>query len=410
MDEASRVARQYEAFAYPEPVDDLEVHIASGYSEIGDPKRHHALIWPEGRPPRPLRILAAGCGTMQAAYLALTQRDCEVVGVDQSSASLAHERFLQERHGLSNLHLYQGDLLDIHRLGQRFDHIVCTGVLHHLSDPDAGLRALAGVLEPKGTMLLMVYGSTARAGVYLLQDALRRLKVPQTASGVAFARRIVAQLPERHHVRSYVEAAAELKHDAAFVDTFLHPQDRAYTVPELLDLLARNGMAWQAWIDNALYYPDAALRHFDADIQAAVAQLPEPEQWAVVEMLTQRLGMHICLVRHAAPARRRIPDFEADDWPSLVPHRSPDLRALPKIGWPTASARYALGPQTLELGTIEAALLDATNGERSLNDLLSLPFLAEISPLARAERGRQFFSRLWRMGYLMFTRPRPAGV
>lgn len=407
MDEASRVGQQYEAFAYPEPVDDLEAHIASGYSEIGDPSRYGALIWPEGRPARPLRILAAGCGTMQAAYLAMTQPDCKVVGVDPSGASLAHERFLQQRHALSNLHLYQGDLLDIHRLGQRFDHIVCTGVLHHLGDPDAGLRALASVLEPTGTMLLMLYGSTARAGVYMLQDALRRLQLPQTASGVAFARRIVAQLPQRHHVRSYIEAAAELKHDAAFVDTFLHPQDRAYTVPELLDFLARNGMAWQAWIDNALYYPDAALRHFDADIQAAVAQLAEVEQWAVVEMLTQRLGMHVCLVRHAAPKRRRVPDFEADDWTALVPHRSAELRRLPGIGWPTADVRYALGAQTLDLGSIEAALLDAANGERSLGDLLSLPILSEISPPERAERGRRFFLRLWRMGYLMFTRPLP---
>ena len=57
-------------------------------------------------------------------------------------------------------------------LGRRFDHVVCTGVLHHLPDPDAGLRALRDVLAPGGALHLMVYAPYGRAGVYMLQDVL----------------------------------------------------------------------------------------------------------------------------------------------------------------------------------------------------------------------------------------------
>ena len=282
MDDVSRmVARQYEAYAYPEPFPDLAAKVAAGYFELGDPSRYGPLIWPEGRPRKRLRILSAGCGTVQAAYLAFTNRDCEVVGVDLSAASLGHERYLQDRHALSNLHLYQGDLRDAGRLGQTFDYIVCSGVLHHLADPDAGLRALTGVLAPDGAILLMVYGATARAGVYMVQDALRRLRVPQTTEGVTFARHLLEQLPDHHYVRWYLSGAAELKHDAALVDTFLHPQDRAYTVPQLLEFLARNGLALQGWIDNGNYFPDAALAGFEPEIRDAVAALPESDQWAV---------------------------------------------------------------------------------------------------------------------------------
>jgi SAM-dependent methyltransferase len=409
MDDVSKmVARQYEAYAYPEPFPDLAAQVAGGYFELGDPSRYGPLIWPEGRPRERLRILSAGCGTVQAAYLAFTNRDCEVVGVDLSAASLGHERYLQDRHGLTNLSLYQGDLRDVGRIGRTFDYIVCSGVLHHLADPDAGLRALAGVLAPDGAVLLMVYGATARAGVYMVQDALRRLHVPQTAEGVAFGRHLLEQLPDHHYVRWYLSGATELKHDTAFVDTFLHPQDRAYTVPQLLDFLARNGLALHGWVDNAYYFPDAALARFQPEVRDAVAALPEPEQWAVVEMLTLRMGMHVCVARPApASSPARAADFGAADWDLQVAHWAPGLQRLRAPG-PFLPAQYRRGPNTIDLGANEAALLDAADGTRTLRELLAMPFLAQIQPAERELRGRRFFGQLWRMGHLMFSRPGPA--
>ena len=54
-----------------------------------------------------------------------------------------------------------------------FDQIVCTGVLHHLADPDVGLSALRSVLKPDGAMQLMVYAPYGRTGIYMLQDILQ---------------------------------------------------------------------------------------------------------------------------------------------------------------------------------------------------------------------------------------------
>src|SRR6476659_7129338 len=134
-DVSNLVARQYEAFAYPEPFADLKAEIAKGYYQVGDPSIYGPVLWPRGRPQRRLKILVAGCGTIQAAYSAFMNPEDEVVGIDLSEASLAHERFLQEKHGLSNLRLFKGNLLDVGSLGERFDVILCTGVLHHMADP-----------------------------------------------------------------------------------------------------------------------------------------------------------------------------------------------------------------------------------------------------------------------------------
>ena len=208
-------------------------------------------------------------------------------------------------------------------LERQFDVILCTGVLHHLADPAAGLAALRGVLAPDGVMVLMLYGQTVRTGVYMLQDAFRRIGIEQSTEGVAEVRRILGELPARHYAQDYVRAAAELKDDAAVVDTFLHPQDRAYTVPQLLELVEGAGLVFQNWVDNFPYWRNGAWGP-DTAIAAAVDPLPPREHWAAVEMLSLAAGMHAFTVRHCG-AELAIVDFDATDWRGFVPHPSPGL-------------------------------------------------------------------------------------
>jgi hypothetical protein len=106
-DVSTLVARQYEAFAYPEPFADLAEEIRKGYYQVGDPALYGPVLWPRGKPERPLKILAAGCGTIQAAYTAYMNPEDKVFGIDLSEASLAHERFLQQHHNLQNLKLFK---------------------------------------------------------------------------------------------------------------------------------------------------------------------------------------------------------------------------------------------------------------------------------------------------------------
>ncbi len=86
---------------------------------------------------------------MQAAHYAVRWPRARVVGIDLSATSIAHSRELQRKYGLENLELRQLPIERAGELGESFDYVVCTGVLHHLSDPDAGLRALRDVLRPR---------------------------------------------------------------------------------------------------------------------------------------------------------------------------------------------------------------------------------------------------------------------
>ena len=51
------------------------------------------------------------------------------------------------------------DVLDVRELGERFDVVLCFGILHRVTDPTALLHALADVLAPGGEILLETYGS-----------------------------------------------------------------------------------------------------------------------------------------------------------------------------------------------------------------------------------------------------------
>lgn len=396
-DVTAKVARQYTDYSYPKPVEDIAAAIKDGLIELVDPSAYGPIYWPEG-PPRPdLAILVAGCGTQQAAITAFKNPGAKVVGVDLSEASLGHQRYLRGKHGLGNLQLYQGDLCHVGAIGQDFDLIISTGVLHHLPDPSRGLSALASVLRPEGVMGLMVYGAAGRAGVYMLQDAFRRMGLGQSEVDVARVRRVLETLPSLHPAQTYIKNAAELAEDTAIVDTFLHPQDRAYTVPQLLQWLDDSGLALQTWAQNQFYYPEALI---ETAAREAIQALPDQEQWAIVEGLLGVPGNHIFVATRKGEERRI--DFAGDD---LFGYR-PRLRQEAGVveSRPDGGGTLGLWGIRYDLGPAELAATGLIDGQRTLAEIISNPAFAHAAPTERLEFGRKLTERLWKLGVLMLQR------
>jgi 2-polyprenyl-3-methyl-5-hydroxy-6-metoxy-1,4-benzoquinol methylase len=253
-DLADEVRAFYEGHPYPAPISNLDRH----RDLYRNPDRRRALsllLWPTEKPRENREILVAGCGTSQAAIHALREPGARVTAIDISETSLRCTRDLQRRYGLRNLTLHRLAIEQVQELGQIFDQIVCTGVLHHLPDPDTGLQSLRSVLAAHGAMHLMVYAAYGRAGIYMMQEFCRLLGVGVTEAELRDLGATIAALSSDHPIAGVARRATDFRRPDALADALLHPQDRAYTVPQLYSWLERCGLSFGRWFEQAPYLP-----------------------------------------------------------------------------------------------------------------------------------------------------------
>ena len=395
------VRKQYEAYSYPPPIEDAADFIRKWGPLTCDPKFAGVQLWPEGRPRQDLRILCAGCGSSQAPLIALNNPNCAVLGIDLSETSLAHSRRLRDRHHLANLELRQMSLLDIGKLNRSFDLIISTGVLHHLPDPDAGLKALANVLDPSGSMAIMLYGKAGRAGVYLLQDTLRRLGAGPDAEGLRTARELLKFVPSHHHLISTTgKLPNDLADDAGIVDMLLHPQDRAYAVPEIMELIEAAGLSFFGWNDNALYCAD---RFLSGEMLERVLALPSAEQWAVIDNLAVLNDRHDFFVRKPQSACF-LTRFDTDDYLSYVPLVRSGTRLAGAVDSLILTRPSLQGEVVIPLSKSEALLLERVDGNKRISEILSHAKFGQSEPEQGKNFARAVFERMWRSGHLLFGR------
>lgn len=396
----------YERYPYPRPVDSLE-----SYARLwDDPLRRRAdyhLFWPDKPYRENYSILIAGCGTSQAAKHALRWPTAQVTGIDFSATSIHHTEQLKQKYDLNNLHLRELAIERIEELGTSFDQIVCTGVLHHLPDPDAGLAALRSVLKPDGAMHLMVYAPYGRTGIYMLQEFCRRVGIHASDDGIRDLVTVLQSLPPDHPLESLLRQAPDFRHEAALADALLHPQDRAYSVPQLFTFLEDAGLSFGRWIKQAPYSATCGV----------LAKLPQAAQMARLSPMEQFAAAELfrgTMVRHSVVAyrndRREIAapiDFFGDAWLRYTPLRMSDTLTIQER-LPAGAAAVIIN-QThtcrdlfLPISAAEKRLLDGVDGHRTIREILELtqPASSDASPLNVA---RTFFERLWWHDQVVFN-------
>ncbi|HEX8527182.1 class I SAM-dependent methyltransferase [Allosphingosinicella sp.] len=196
----------------------------------------------EGRPsglPATAQILVAGCGTgREAALIALRFPDSRVTAIDLSPASLSYAAERCAAGGLRNIDFRLLDLNRVTELGRTFHFITCSGVLHHLPDPEAGWAALAGVLEPGGVIRIMLYSKLARLRIRAAQAQIADLRDRPVDDEVL-----------REARRRLIETAAESMGSSldfftlgGVHDLLLHRHEDPFDVPRIVRALDALGL------------------------------------------------------------------------------------------------------------------------------------------------------------------------
>jgi SAM-dependent methyltransferase len=390
LDVAAAVKDFYERYPYPRPTDDLD-NYRRRWADRNRRRADFHLFWPDKPYAEKRQVLIAGCGTSQAAKHAARSPAARVVGVDFSATSTRHTEELRRKYDLTNLEVHQLPLGRVGDLGLTFDEIVCTGVLHHLADPETALRALRDVLDADGAMHLMVYAPYGRAGIYMLQEFCRRVGIQTSDDEIRDLIVALAALPSGHPLARLLREAPDFRQEAALADALLHPQDRAYSVPQLLDLIGGAGLTFSRWVRQAPYSPRCGLM---AQLPHAsrIAALEPADQYATAELFRGAMMSHSVIVRRddRAGGSQGIA-FSGHSWLDYVPIRMPDTLCVEERLPPGAAAVLINRAHTytdlyMPIDAREKRLVDAIDGERSIGEIAG----DEPHDVCRA-----LFERLW---------------
>ncbi len=382
----------YTDHPYPPPLENLD-RVRDFWQDENVHRAEYHLLWPDKEYRADFNVLVAGCGTWQAAKFALTHPGARVVGIDVSPTSLDHTERLKQKYNLTNLETRQLTIENAGELDQRFDHIICTGVLHHLVDPGAGLRALKSLLATEGVMYLMLYAPYGRTGVKMLQEYCRRLGIGTSRQEINDLTAALKVLPQFHPLLLMMRGSREALDADALTDALLNPRDRTYSVSELFDFIESNDLRWGRWYWQAPYVPQcgaiATTPH-----ASRLAALPEREQYIEMELWRGLITNHDFVV-HRSDANDDGAKVRFDDerYLNYVPIRRTwtmcaEENLPPGAAGVLLNRTHLFHDLVLVIDEHEKRMYEAIDGHRSISEIVD-------ESKGASETARNFFEKLW---------------
>jgi SAM-dependent methyltransferase len=381
------VRQQYEQFPYPDIDPDKtkpNILVSGHLSLMCD------LIWAGKKTPDGLRVLDAGCGTGSPLIaMASRYKNSEIVGIDFSETSLKKARQLANRFNLTNIKFYNISLEQLPELGFSFDYVICSGVLHHMGNPAAGLKAIGEVLDPQGAVSIMLYGKYGRIGVNMLQEAIRitcKTGEPMPdRDRINVARKLVTEIPESHPFKTRKQGR-EIQEgkDSGIVDLLLHARDIPFDVNSIYKLCKKSGLKFCRWLFPVIYNPANYIK--DLNILKYMDDLSCQKRYEVAELLHGRISKHSFIVVK--------PDFiepktkiSNGNWRNLSSYLTPAMawdRIYPIPGKnntfavPPAVVQDEWGP--LEISQWEMVFLSHIQKEKRLDEVVQNPEVTKVLP------------------------------
>ena len=203
---------------------------------------------------RGIRILVAGSGTFEPLVVAQNHPEAEeIVALDFSGKSL---EVLRKRHQfakfsrfytrLPKIRFFEFDLMKLDQeklkiLG-KFDYILASNLLQHVSSAETLLANLNLLLNPQGLLRLVTYPQASRiwmrrGSLWLRENGIS----PGTRNLVRRARKEFNKLSEGDPVRANFNIHPENKTPTGIVDAFLNAWEKPWRPLELQKLLNRSG-------------------------------------------------------------------------------------------------------------------------------------------------------------------------
>ncbi|MCY1072672.1 amino acid adenylation domain-containing protein [Nannocystis sp. RBIL2] len=238
--------------------------------------------------PAESEIWVAGCGTNQALLTALRFPRARVLGTDLSTRSLEICAATAAELGVKNLELRLESINDADYEG-RFDHVICTGVIHHTFEPAHALARLQRALKPAGVLELLVYNRFHRTITSAFQKAVGIVTRGLPTADLAVARRIVAGFALDNTMSRFISRHRDWE-ETDFADLLINPIEHSYTVDSLAEMAAGCGLElvrpcislYAKFRAENIFWE---MRFTDPEVQRVYDRLPDLDRWRVSNLL-----------------------------------------------------------------------------------------------------------------------------
>ncbi len=277
-----------------------------------------------------VRFLDAGCGT--GHYLvgvAKNYPSWDCFGIDLSAASLQVASDLAKLHK-TKVSLRRGSYLEPLPFEGQFDVIAALGTIHHAAEPVAALRTLRAALRDDGYLLVHLYGLRLDREKFDIKEILNIFEPDlDNVEQRYFIYEALIKHRRRHWLRKILQMPLIdilmsgrtwlrnlLRHSrgivwsppftarfesptAPWIDHFCHPCERAYEVPEVIELVRDGGFEIYRMLGQGREYPQLIPDEWGADY----AQLSQEAKWRISELLAFRGGSFRMILRKSSDRR-----------------------------------------------------------------------------------------------------------
>jgi hypothetical protein len=233
----------------------------------------------------------------------------------------------------------------------------------------------------------------------MMQEYCRLLGIDASEGELRDLGATIGALSADHPIAGVVRRAKDFRNPDALADALLHPQDRAYTVPQLYAWLERCGLSFGRWHEQAPYLPQCGAMARMAHA-ARLASLSPRLQHTAVELLRGTMAKHTFIAyRDDRPAESQPITFDGDGWRGYIPLRLPWTlcirdRAPPGFVAVLINRAHTYPDLALPLDVAQERILGAIDGSRSIDEILQ--------GAAGNEQARRFIEQLWEYDQIVF--------
>lgn len=212
-------------------------------------------------------FLDAGCGTGHRILdVAKAFPHANFLAFDLSPKSIELAKQQAAKDQVSNIEFHTNNIIE-YETEQLFDIIIANGVIHHLSQPDRGIKNLTRFLKEDGLFVAFTLHTYGEYYKMLQRELLLTLLGQQKhdfEAGVGLMREMGFSISQNRYGKGYSNDLTENDQLSKDADALLTPQLSTFTFQEAIELFKTANLDWVA-IEQIIWQETAHTLSLDAD-------------------------------------------------------------------------------------------------------------------------------------------------